>query len=94
MIAFDEKRAKHPTTKKMMEIDHKYGGKPKADQLVREGHYPKISEMIDMIEDISKQFVSYEHFLECSKVQNLRDLKAIEDILSGKKDPHEIERGS
>ena len=32
---------------KLMQIDHKYGGKPKQGQKVREGHYPKISELID-----------------------------------------------
>ena len=47
LIAFNNHRAKSPTSAKMINIDNKYGGKPKAGQMVREGHYPKFSEMID-----------------------------------------------
>lgn len=54
LLAIDEKRAKSPNSKKLLKIDHKYGGKAKEDQLVRHGHYPKISEMIDMVEEIAK----------------------------------------
>lgn len=37
----------NPNMAKMLNIDIRYGGKPKAGQLVREGHYPKFSELID-----------------------------------------------
>lgn len=44
-----------------------------------------------MVEDLARQFVSYDHYLECSRVQNLKDRKDLEDILTGKKDPIELE---
>lgn len=47
--------------------------------------------MIDMVEDLAKQFVSYDHYLECSRMQNLKDRRDLEDILTGKKDPIELE---
>ena len=50
-----------------MQIDHKYGGKPKQGQLVREGHYPKISELIDQIEKIAIDYVGFEKFANSIK---------------------------
>lgn len=47
----------------MVEIDYKLGGKPKNGQLVREGHYPKFSEMIDKIEKIAMQYVGFKSYL-------------------------------
>ena len=51
----------------MIRIDHKYGGKPKEGQMVREGHYPKFSEMIDKIEKIALEYVKFETYLSMSK---------------------------
>jgi hypothetical protein len=53
LLQYDDLRAKSPTSYKMMRIDRKYGGKPKVGQLVREGHYPKISDWIDKLEEIA-----------------------------------------
>ena len=63
-------RSQSPNTAKMIAIDQKYGGKPKKDQMVREGHYPKFSEMIDQIEQIALQFVNFESYLETTRCQN------------------------
>lgn len=53
--------------------------------MVREGHYPKISAMIDQIEKIAIDYVDFENFLDLTKTQTLKDLKDIEDILAGRK---------
>ena len=47
LLHYNEIRAQSPTSAKMIAIDQKYGGKPKINQMVRDGHYPKFSEMID-----------------------------------------------
>ena len=64
LLQYDALRTKSPNSFKMMRIDHKYGGKAKIDQLVREGHCPKISDWIDKIEKIALDFVDYEHYLD------------------------------
>ena len=61
--AMDTLRCQSPNTAKMIKIDQKYGGKPKKEQMVREGHYPKFSEMIDQIEQIALQYVNFEGYL-------------------------------
>lgn len=43
------------------------GGVPRSDQLVREGHFPKISAMIDSIEKVALDFVGFENFLDLTK---------------------------
>jgi len=63
MLARDEKRSTSPQFLKLQQIDHKYGGKPKKDQMVREGHCPKISELIDMVEKIAVGFVNFENYI-------------------------------
>lgn len=61
------------------------GGVPRSDQLVREGHFPKISAMIDSIEKVALDFVGFENFLDLTKTQTLKDLKEIEEVLKGRK---------
>ena len=75
----------------MIEIDYKYGGRPKKDQLVREGHYPKFSEMIDSIEKIAIQYIGFENYLQITKNQTLQDRKDMEDVLSGRKKLEDFE---
>ena len=65
--AFEATRPVSPNSVKLRAIDEKYGGKPKDEQMVREGHYPKFSEMIDKMEEIAMQFVKYEQFLDTTK---------------------------
>lgn len=49
-------------------IDQKYGGKAKEDQLVRDGHYPKFSEMIDQIEKIALSYINFENYIRETKM--------------------------
>ena len=67
LLAFQKSRALSPNTKKMNAIDHKYGGRPKEGQMVREGHYPKFSDMIDQIEKIALEYVKFETYLFSAK---------------------------
>ena len=83
--ALDQIRAQSPVSARIVRIESKLGGKPKPDQMVREGHYPKISAMIDQIEKIAIDYVDFENFLDLTKTQTLKDLKDIEDILAGRK---------
>ena len=91
MLAYDRIRAQSPDKAIQVQIDQKYGGKPKEGQLVREGHYPKFSELIDQIEDIALEYVGFENFLDITKTQCLKDRKDLSDILTGKKSAAEIE---
>ena len=81
---YDKVRASSPASAKMISIDQKYGGVPKTDQLVREGHYPKFSEMIDKIESIAMDYIKFENYLETSRNQNMKERQDTKDILSGK----------
>ena len=65
---YDNQRAQISlSSAKLLKIDQKYGGKPKQGQQVREGHYPKISELIDQIEKIALDFVGFEKFAHSIK---------------------------
>jgi len=75
----------------MMRIDQKYGGIAKKDQLVREGHFPKISEMIDKLEKIALEFVNYEHYLETARTRSLKDHRDLKDLQAGKKNTTDLE---
>ena len=59
--------------------------------MVREGHYPKFSEMIDHIEKIAIEFLNHESFLAHAKNQNRKDWRDLTDLLSGKKSVEEVE---
>ena len=53
--------------------------------MVREGHYPKFSEMIDQIEKIASEYVKFESYLYSAKKMTHEDRQKVEDILAGKK---------
>ena len=59
--------------------------------MVREGHYPKFSEMIDHIEKIAVEYLNHENFLAQTKSQNRKDWRDLNDLLSGKKSVEEVE---
>ena len=59
--------------------------------MVREGHYPKFSEMIDHIEKIALEFLNHESFLQDAKDQNRKDWCDLRDLLSGKRSVKEVE---
>ena len=91
MLAYDKMRSQSPNSARMIEIDHKYGGKPKDGQMVREGHYPKFSEMIDNIESIATEFVGFENYLTFTKLQTLKNRHEIEEALKTNKDVSELD---
>lgn len=45
----------------------KLGGKPYAGQLLREGHYPKYSAMIDELEDLAVEYIAERKYLDLLK---------------------------
>ena len=53
LLAYDQMRAASPNSAMKLRIDRKLGGKPKKNEMYRDGHYPKFSEMIDKIEKIA-----------------------------------------
>lgn len=59
--------------------------------MVREGHYPKFSEMIDKIEKIALEYVKFETYLSSAKKGTNQDRQDQEDILTGKKTVDEID---
>jgi len=44
-----------------------WAGEPAEGQVVRDGHLPKFSKMIDLLEDISMDFLGYENFIHAMK---------------------------
>jgi hypothetical protein len=58
---------------------------------VREGHYPKISEMIDKLEKIALEFVNYEHYLETARTRSQKEHKDLKDYDAGKKKTTDLE---
>jgi len=91
LMQYSSIRARSPKTAKIVEIETRIGGVPKNDQLVREGFYPKISEMIDELEAIAMNYLGFEKFLEMTKTQTLQDMKDIDDIMKGKKSVAELD---
>ena len=59
--------------------------------MVRDGHYPKFSEMIDSIEKIALQYCNFENYLDTTKNLSQQNRKDLEDILAGKKTIEDIE---
>ena len=53
--------------------------------MIREGHYPKFSEMIDQIEHIALEYVKFETYLCTAKKITIGDRQNMEEILAGKK---------
>ena len=62
----------------MIKIEEKYGGQPKKGQMVRFGHYPKFSEMIDNVEKVALDFVGFQCYLKDIKGKNKKGLAQLQ----------------
>ena len=54
-----EIREVSPVESRFMHIEEALGGLPKKGQMVRYGHFPKFSEMIDKVEHMAVDFVGF-----------------------------------
>ena len=86
----NERRCQSPGQARVVRYQQKYGGMAKDDQLVRDGYLPKISAMIDKIEQLALDHVTYENYLSSQKSLNRIEHQEAREKLAGIKSEEDI----
>ena len=61
------------------QLEIKFGGQPSPGQLVREGHLPKYSKLIDKLEDLAIMFLEARQYADLLKDSDIQSVSQLEE---------------